>query len=55
MVGTNPEEVWHGLLEYAAREQNPEKLMQLVVNVNRLLSVIEARLSEFDDDSAPQV
>ncbi len=37
-------ERWMRLCEQAALEQNPEKLMQLVVEINRLLEEKEQRL-----------
>ena len=37
-------ERWKELCELAAREQNPERLMELVAEINRLLEQKEQRL-----------
>jgi hypothetical protein len=37
-------ELWRKLCEQAAVEQNPEKLLQLTREINRLLDEKEARL-----------
>ncbi len=38
-------ERWKELCELAAQEQNPERLMQLVAEINRLLEEKEQRLT----------
>jgi hypothetical protein len=48
------EAMWHGLFEYAAREENPDKLREVVMNINRLLTVVERRLAEIEDKSRSQ-
>lgn len=48
------EALWQALFEYAAKEQNPEKLREVVVNVNRLLTVIERRLAKLSDKNGRQ-
>lgn len=46
-------EMWHGLFEYAAKEEDPDKLREVVININRLLTVVERRLAELENKSRP--
>jgi hypothetical protein len=52
-------EIWMHLCEQAAVEQNPDKLMDLIKQINRLLEEKERRLksnsnnSDDDSDKAP--
>ncbi len=48
-----PEAMWHGLFEYAAKEKDPDKLREVVININRLLTVVEQRLANLEDKSRP--
>ena len=48
------EALWQALFAYAAREEDPEKLREVVVNINRLLTVIERRLAELNDKNRPR-
>jgi hypothetical protein len=44
-----PEALWQGLSEYIGREEDPDKLREVVININRLLTVVERRLAELND------
>jgi hypothetical protein len=44
-------EIWMQLCERAAIEQNPDKLMELIKEINRLLEEKERRLKSDSKDS----
>lgn len=48
------EERWKQLCERAAKEQDPDKLMELIAEINRLLAAKDKRLrgESFGPDSA---
>ena len=41
-------ESWRELCEQAAKEQDPEKLMQLVAEIDRLLQEKKSHVSEYE-------
>ena len=41
------------LTEQSAKEQDPEKLRQLVLGINTLLDIIERRVAELEGRSGP--
>ena len=45
---------WRELREQAAREKDPETLRELVVQVNLLLDVIEARVAKLVGGARPR-
>jgi hypothetical protein len=42
------------LTEQAAKEQDPERLRQLVLGINTLLDIIERRVAEIQGPSRPE-
>ena len=46
MLGDRKKEEWLQLCEQAVNEQDPQKLMALIAEINRLLEVKEQRLKE---------
>ncbi len=44
MLGDRKKEEWLQLCEQAVNEQDPQKLMALIAEINRLLEVKEQRL-----------
>lgn len=42
------------LTEQAAKEQDPERLRQLVLGINTLLDIIERRVAEIEGRSWPE-
>jgi hypothetical protein len=42
------------LTEQAAKEQDPERLRQLVLGINTLLDIIERRVAEIEGRSRPE-
>jgi hypothetical protein len=42
------------LTEQAAKEQDPERLRQLVLGINTLLDIIERRVAEIQGRSRPE-
>jgi hypothetical protein len=44
---------WKELCERAAKEQDPEKLMELIAEINRLLEAKERRLRRNDPSAKP--
>jgi hypothetical protein len=46
-------EEWMELCERAAKEQDPEKLMQLIAQINRLLEAKERRLKSGPPPAEP--
>jgi hypothetical protein len=47
-------ERWRALCELAAEEQDPERLMELVEQINRMLEEKEKRLQEQRPSSTPE-
>ncbi len=51
MLGDKKKEEWLDLCQEAVDEKNPEKLMALIAEINRLLEAKERRLKEPNPDT----